>query len=233
MTTARDLVQKAHKKISVLGQGSTLTSEEINDGFDEMNAMIAQWSTDGALIFTETKETFSLSGATSYTIGSGQTFDTTLPRDIKAAYVSENGFDTPLDLIDNVEYASISDKDQTGTPEKIYFDGNYPTGNIYIWPVGYSYTTLTMFTEKPLTSFSSLTTTFEMPLEYETAIIYNLAVRLAPDYEKEASQTVKTIAKDSLAAVSRQNKKNNNNKVAVDSAFLGSGTYDINTGQVR
>lgn len=230
MTTARDIINAAYRKINVLGQGSTLTSEEANDALTEMNDMIAMWSTQGALIYTETKETFTLTGALSYTIGTGGDFSTDIPVDIMAAHVTYADNDYPLQIIDSREYSSITDKDQSGTPRQLYFDSNYPLANIYLWPVNYSGTTLTLFSQKPLTEFASLTTDVSMPPEYRTALVHNLAVRMAPEYEREASMTVKGIAKKSLDLIKAQNKKNNKNTVKVDSAYLRRGVYDIRRG---
>lgn len=233
MTTARDLIKSALKKINELGIGQDLTAEDANDGLTELNSMIASWSTQNALIYTETKETFSLTGAESYTIGSGQDFDTTAPREILSAYVTYGGIDYPVQIVSEREYAYISDKDLTGIPEKLYFDSNYPIANAYIWPVNNGSMTLTLISLKPLTTLSSLNTDFTMPPEYEAAIIYNLAVRRAPDYEKEASLTVKAIAKSSLAWIKAQNQKNNKGPVKIDISYLSRGRYDIKSNTYR
>jgi hypothetical protein len=191
--------------------------------------MLASWSTDGALIFTETKETFTLTGAESYTIATGGAFNTTSPNDIIAAYVTRTGTDTHLQVIDATEYAKIADKDGTGTPLKIYYDQNYPTPKIYIYPVNQEATTITLISEKALTGFSSLDTVFAMPAEYERALIHNLAIEMASEFGKEPTMTVKRIAKESLDNVKRQNKKNNKGIVVYDGIVRGG--YDIYSGQ--
>lgn len=232
MTTARDNIKDALKKIHVLGVGDTLGGEDASDGFRELNRMLSSWSTEDALIYAETKETFTLTGVESYTIGTGQTFNTTVPRDIKAAYVTYAGLDHYLQIIDAKEYASICDKDLTDIPSQLYFDSNYPTARIYMWPVGYSGMTLTLISEKPLTSFASLDDDFDMPPEYEDAIVYNLAVRRAPDYEREASTEVKRIASNSLKLIKKQNRKNDKGVVATDYP-MRRGDFDINSGRYQ
>ena len=233
MTTARDLINDIYRKINILGAGSDLTSEEANDGLRNVNQMLALWSTQKALIYAETKEAFPLTGATEYTIGDSQDFNTTVPREITSAYVTISGVDYPIQIIDEAEYADISDKDQTGIPTRVYFDSNYPTAKLYFWPVGDTNTTFTMFSVKPLTGFSTLDTDFTMPPEYEAAIVHNGAVWIAPEFEKEASSTVKIIAKQSLDWIKAQNKKNNKGVVKTDSAFLSRGRFDIYTGTYR
>ena len=229
MTTARDIINSAYRKIGVLGQGQSLSASEINDALEALNDMIESWSLEGALIYTETKETFNLTGAVSYTIGSGQTFDTELPNKIVSAYITENGEDTPVNIISQNSYSEIADKDELGSTQDIYFDGNYPTANIYVWPVK-SGITLTLFTEKSLNTFDNVTTDFAMPPAYKRALKYNLAVEVAPEFEKEASRTVKNIAKNSLKLIKAQNKKNNKDPVSLDPIYLRRGRFDIRTG---
>ena len=234
MTKARDLIKASYRKIGVLGAGSSLQNEEAQDALSGLNAMVASWSTVGALIFTETKETFPLTGALSYTIGAGQDFDTTVPKMITSAYSTYSGYDRPIEIIDGEKYGQIADKDYAGLPDKLYFDSNYPTATIYLYPVNYASTTLTMFAQKPLLRFDSLDTVFAMPPEYERAIIYNLAIEMAPEFEAQPSPDVRRIAKSSLDMIKAQNKKNNKNTIKVDGMFLSRcGSFDIRTGYSR
>ncbi len=49
--------------------------------------------------------------------------------------------------------------------------------------------------------------TLDLPPGYERALKYNLAVEIAPEYEREASSTVKDIAKTSYGVVVRTNQQ--------------------------
>ena len=79
MVTARKIINSAFRKIHVLGVGSTLSAEEANDALDTLNAMLASWSAEGDLIFTETVEEFPCTEAETYTMGVGGDFDTVAP----------------------------------------------------------------------------------------------------------------------------------------------------------
>lgn len=234
MTTARDLIKASLRKIQVLGVGASLSPEDAADALEALNAMIASWSVDGALIYTETKETFSLtSGTISYSIGASQTWNTVRPTKIKSGYVTYSGYDTPIRLIGKDDYAEIVDKDVSGVPCEFYYDAGYPAGNVYVYPVPLSNMSVTLFSEKPLTAFASLNTDFEMPPEYERAIVYNLAVEIAPEYEREAPISVKRIAKTSLQLVKTQNRFNDKSIVKAGSEWVGYGEFDINSGTYR
>ena len=209
MTTARDIVKDMLRKIHVLGKGASLDPEEANDALNLLNDMLAVWSVRGDMVYTETKETFNLtSGVRSYTIGPGADFDTTRPLYFKAINVTQGGIDYRLKQVDASYYASIPQKDIDSTPLVFYYDAGYPNGTIYLHPGPGGGYTITLYSFKTLTSFTSLDTVYNMPEEYKAAIIYNGAVWIAPEYEKEASNSIKQIAHETKEAISAQNKRN-------------------------
>jgi hypothetical protein len=209
MTTARDLIKDALRKIHVLGKGQSLDDDEADDALRLLNSMLAMWSVQGDLVFTSSKETFSLTGAGTYTIGSGLDFSTVAPLYITSAYVTTGSTDYDLHRIDDTEYSAISQKTiASSIPEYYYYDGN-PTARIYLYPVDSGATSITINSVKPLTSFATLDTVYDMPAEYEIAIVYNLAVLIAPEYEKEPAFIVSRTANRSLEGIRAQNNRNN------------------------
>jgi len=232
MTTAREIVEAALRKISAIGIGQSLPAEEADQALTALNTLIASWSAEGNMIYAETSETFNITANDgSYTIGTGADFNTSRPLVIQSAYVTLSGDDYPLDLVDFKEYALIGDKTQQGTPEELYYDAGFPTGTIKLWPYPNEAGTITLYSQKALTGFSTLNTSFAMPGEYERALIYNLGIEMAPEYEKEPSMTVMRIAHQSKEIVSTQNTRNDTNVSRVDGALQGQGAFNIYTGQ--
>lgn len=210
ITTARDLVKASLRKISALGVGQSLSAEEAQDALDELNNMLSDWSVEGDLIFTETKETFNLTdNKTTYTIGLGQDFDTTKFINISAAYVTSSGSDYSLMPISRDEYAKKTQKDIGSIPDEFYYDDNYPIANIYLYPTPVNTQSITIYSDKQLTEFASLDTSYAFPAYYRSAIIYNLAMRIAPEYEKEPSATVQREAAKTKKNIKVQNTRNN------------------------
>lgn len=216
MATARDIIKSALRKISAIGTGAPLPAEEASQGLEVLNDMLSTWSAEGDLVFTETRETFNLTSAASYTIGSGGDFDTTRPLYFNAVYVSQGSIDYPLTMIDNKQYANIPLKTTGSIPDVYYYDTGYPLGTIFLFPAPSAASTITLYSVKPLTSFTSLDTDFAMPEEYKSALIYNLATWIAPEYEREASPTVQRLAKRTKSAVVAQNKRNENYMAMLD-----------------
>lgn len=230
MSTAQDLIEGALRKIAVLGYGSSLSNEEAQDGLSALNAMLASWSVDNATIYTESKLNNSWAAGTgSKTIGSGGDIDTTRPTDITAATYTIGTTVYKLDIRDEKERAMLADLTTQGTPSELYYDADYPLANIYLQSIPNTAGTLNLYYRIPLTSFALLTTTFAFPPEYEEALIYNLAIRLAPEYEKEPAPSVIQIANKSLDMVKRQNTKNEKNVSLIDSALTVPTSFNIYT----
>lgn len=232
MTTARDIIKSALRKIAVLGAGASLSANEADDALNALNSMLASWSAEGNMVYVETKETFNLTNDRIYTIGSGADFDTTRPINIKSAYVTQGGTDYPLSEYNNTQYSHLSNKDSTtGIPDVYYYDGDFPTAKIYLYPAPNSVATITINSIKPLTQFTSLTTDFTFPGEYLLALETNLAVLIAPEYEREASPTVKQMAIESKSIVGSQMAKKGYPTSVTDAPSMSTyGGYNIYEG---
>ena len=209
MTTARDIIKSALKKIAVLGTGSSLSNEDATDGLTELNAMIAQFSVEGSMIYNTAEETFPLTAnQQTYTIGSGGDFNTDIPVDIKSMTYTIGSIDYALTPYNEYQWSNISLKSTAGIPYVYWFKDNYPLASINLYYVPSSSGTLTIYSDKRLTGFTDLDTVYAMPPQYESMLVYNLAVRLAPEYEREASMTVQRTAKRAYDTVSNQNRRN-------------------------
>lgn len=235
MTTARTIIESALRKINVIGVGQALSAEEANDALIQLNAMIDSWSVEGWNNYTQVRESFPLTAqVASYTIGSGATFDTSRPVRIIAAFIRQTGsdIDYPLALISADTYAN-SDKLEDGTiPEALYYDGNFPLGTIILLGAPTAGYELHLYSYKENTQFTTLNTDIDLPPGMEQALVYSLAVYMAPEYEKEAYNTVKAEAIRSKKVFKVANTRNEYNQADIDPTAGGSkATYfDVLTG---
>lgn len=203
MVTARTIITKALQKNGALVKNEAPSGDEAADGLDSLNAMIGSWGNDSLNIYARAWETFTLSGGVgSYTIGSGGAFNTVRPTNILASYVRIGSTDYTVGIIDDETYSTISSKTLvTSIPQFLNYDNAYPLGTIRLYPVPSTAYSLFLLSEKPLTEFSSLDTTLSMPPGTERALIYNLAIELAPEYSQPISQELLKIANDSLGSI--------------------------------
>lgn len=229
MATVRDLITASLRLIQEVGAGEVATSESAIDGLSALNRMIDSWSIDKDVIYTESAEVFTVSNP-SHTIGSGADFNTVRPINIEQMFITDGGQTYPLWSNDLSQYALIGDKETTGRPTDFYYDGNFPIGTIKFYPVPDRSYQLNIYSKKALSQFTAITDNVVLPNGYERALIYNLAVEIAPEYGKEAPQSVQLTAAKSLRAIESANNANDSNLLRVDYAITNNSTFNIYSG---
>lgn len=184
-TSALGLIKRSMRILGALGQGKTPSAEEAEHGLTALNTMLESLSTDRLLIYQVTEDTKVLTvGDGIYTIGSGGDLNTTRPDRLDdSCFVSDGNTDYKLASVDDRDYFGIADKSIQGLPRIIHYTLDIPLGTIRLWPVPAEAYTLHVKSWKLLQSFSTLTTEIALPRGYEEMIVFNLAERLAPEYQ--------------------------------------------------
>lgn len=206
MTTAQDIVNGALKKIGVLRKNESPSADESVDALNVLNDIMASWSNDSLLCYATVTDTLSISPASSYSIGTGQTLNTTRPMWIKAATVTSSGIDYELTIVPETDFqVQIAQKSiSSSIPQYLTYNNAYPTGTIKMWPVPSTSLTLTLMSEKLIGTFSALTTTFDMPPGWSHALKLNLATHLYSDYNLPPDPLVIQHGKDAKGALKKQ-----------------------------
>lgn len=213
--TAQTLIKAALRAIGSIATGETPTADELEDGLEAMQLMLRNWSARGIRLYFTTTESVSLTGAESYTWGSGGTITTARPVQIHGAYTSEN----IVEVIDEAKYRRLVVAGYSGPVAYLWYQPQYPLAYLFPWPLDSS--TLYVHSTKELTEPSAITSTIAFPPAYDDAIKWNLAVRLAPEYGKEPSQTVMSLAASTLQAIETLNF----NVPAINTPIAGLGVF--------
>ena len=141
-STARDFITLALKEAGVLGVGQTALSEDINDSFTLLNRMMAQMQKKRWLV-PSLYEVYALgNNQKSNPIGPGRYYNAPRPDKIQAAYfrqINNNG-SNPVDfylkpIFSYENYALITLKSLNSWPQYFFYDGAFPYGNVFIWPI--------------------------------------------------------------------------------------------------
>lgn len=227
MTTVRDLISSSLRKITVLGAGENMSAEDATDGLNSLNQMLDSWSADGQVIYSRSVDTINLSsGVLSYTMGPSGDINTARPVSITEATITQGGLlMNPLMIWGAETYSTLGFPSLQGIPSNLYVNNSFPLLELKLYPVPIGGLQLNIYSMKKLSDFS-LNDTVELPPGYERALIYNLAVEIAPEYEREASATVKNIASDSLSTIKRNNQQYPAPTMAVDPALSQRYTND-------
>lgn len=199
MTTALDLITGAGRLLGVVRKGESLDDDEASDGLSALNAMLSAWASETLIGLARVRESFALSGSSSYTIGAGQTFDTTLPVSISNAFIRNGGVDYPLEEVSDEEYDNITMKTTGGIPYVFCFT-NSPTtetGTIRLYPTPSAGYELHLLSEKPFSALTLSSDIYFPQVAGLRAARYNLAVEMAPEFGVEPSGAVVAIARES------------------------------------
>lgn len=210
MGTVRDLINRSFRLIGVLAAGETPSAQEQTDAFNTLNDMISDWSNQSLFITSILRESFpTVAGQGTYTMGVGGNFNTVRPQSIENCLIVAQATpetELPMTIINKDQYAGIIVKSVTSSiPLFLYPDYGFPFANLNIWPVPSVVTNLILYSWKPLASFVTVNDTVALPTGYQRALIYNLALELAPEYGKEPSPTVLQLALEAKAVVKRLN----------------------------
>lgn len=212
MATVRDLIKSALRQIGAIDPGENVEASEAADALATLNQMLEQWSTENLLVPLTVRERFDLvGGQSSYTMGTGGNFNTTRPVKIEIAKLeTQDGtpYELDMELLTEREWANISDKAQQSTlPTKLYAMGSSPLETLKLWPVPTVANKIVLYSVKTITVFTTINDSVELPQGYYSALKFNLAVELAPEYGKSPSEVTVTKAMSTLKNLKRINKK--------------------------
>ncbi len=206
MTTPAQLIALALVDAGIYGQGQTASAEDTNNAFTRLNWMISEWARKRWLVYHLIDVSFTTTGAVSYTVGNGGDFNTPRPDKIESAFArqlipnSSTPIDYPLEIIQSREdYNRIRMKNLGSWPSLVFYDSDYPLGNLFVWPVPNSgQFSVHISVKQPLAQFATLVEDIAFPPEYEAAIFYNLVIRLQAAFKVPPDPIVVALAKDGL-----------------------------------
>lgn len=220
--TAQTLIKQALRKINAIATGETPTAAEMADGLESLQIMLRSWSSERIMLYTAATDTLAMTGAASYTIGSGGDVNTEWPEHILGAVVDT---DYDLRLIGEARYRSLA-RDSRSIPGFLWYNPAYPLGKLYPWGTGGS--SMVIDSLKALADPSTLTTSVAFPTSYDAAILWNLAIELAPEYGKEPSGVVIMRARETKKALENFNAAKFVNEVDLSHLGRAGWGYDIN-----
>lgn len=229
--TALDLIKTALRQISAIASGEAPTADEGADALVILNDMLAMWSATGLLVPAETVASGALVvGQASYTIGATGDWTNARPIEITAAFIRDGTTDFHLSRATSRTWAGVPDK-QTNAPARVFwYNPTMPDGTLYLDLPSDTTNTLYYTAIAPISSFASLSTTYALAPEQRMAIWSNLALLLAPEYEREPSQMLFATAESSRRTL--EARAASNRAPVASTEFMGAvqGWYDIDRG---
>ncbi len=183
------LVTAALRKLGVLAKGQVADTEDILNGSQALNTVLSKLQTIGMPLWARTNFSFiPTAGIATYQIGVGRTLNTPFPLKMHQALLLDNTGGTAIEMeIHTIyEYNNIKSGASSGQPIQLYYQPLVNFGVITLWPTPDASAVLNkrieMVYQRPFEDFLTATDTPDFPQEWHQAIIYQLAVTLAPEY---------------------------------------------------
>lgn len=187
---ARDIVTTAFRKAKIIAAGETPTSDELQDGLQDLNLLLKTWSAKEHLWIVSEGTQALTAGTASYPI--------TGARRMVSVRRQTAQIDTPLSQFSRQEYYDLPQKLGQSVPNSWFFDPQTSVRTLYIWPTASAAvaanTTLNFTYLRVIEDVDALENDPDVPQEWLEALIFSLAWRLALSYGSDLAATLKAQA---------------------------------------
>jgi len=152
--TRNEIIQSALRKLGVLAEGQTPSTQNYADGSMALNTVISQLRAVGMPLWARSEYTFTPTTNT-YTIGTGMTLSTPFPVKLLQAFRTDTGAKIPLEIVAREDF-NILPTSSNGSPIKINYQSFVNYGIISLWPTPAS------------SNSASITLVYQRPYQYFT-----------------------------------------------------------------
>lgn len=188
--TRNQIIEAAMRKIQALAKGQTPDAEDYANATIALNGLTAQYQTLGMPLWKRTEYALTLvSGQSSYTIGISQSINTVFPLKMNQAILRDTSSGAQIDvqILSVYDFNLLPQNSQgTGEPVNITYQPFINYGVVKVWPTPDATTaankTLALVYQAPVEDFINSTDTPDFPKEWHNALIYGLAVLIAPEF---------------------------------------------------
>jgi hypothetical protein len=222
------LLQNALEDGGIIGVDEDIEQIILNKAFRHANWLLAEWARKRWLVYSITDYSVVTTGAQTYGVGTGQPININ-PRPDRLEYaflrfLTPNSppqfpVDIPLDIIQSREdYARITVKSIGTLAWRIFYDPQWPLGQLFPWPIPQaSLYEIHVGFKTVLPRFTALNQPINFPPEYESAMNWCLARRFRAAFKLPANAEINSLARGSLNTIRLANQAMS---TLVMSAFL-------------
>jgi len=185
-----DIINAAYRKLLVLDIDSTANAAQLTVGTQALNAIVATFQSLGMPLWARKQLAVTMvSGQRDYTIGIGQTINTPFPIHVHQAVLNipPNYSQISVTMMARQDFNLLpsTSTSSSATPVNATYQPFINYGVLSVWPTPNNSTvagtTITLTYQAPFQYFVASTDTPDFPQEWANALIYALAVSLAPE----------------------------------------------------
>jgi hypothetical protein len=184
MTTNSEICAAALRKIGVASASQPIQATELRDALSALGRMLASWQNHRYNLWTYTETSIPLTTAAGYIM------DPT-PVEVIDVRFRRNGLDMPMQQITREEYNALPQKASIGIPSSYFVNRQVNGTTLTVWPLlaaGVGESLEVTYSRAIATHLSG--DAMDFPAQFEDAVVYGLAARLADDYEVAADRVI-------------------------------------------
>lgn len=213
--TALAILTAAGQEIGALAAGESFSNDDQAWVLQKLQRLIDRYNARMPMIYNVNFTLFTLNPPSSplapTTIGPGGDFDVN-QRPVKIESIGlildggNPGVELPMNSRDDAWWANNRIKGLTSTlPTDFYYSPDWPLGQIYFWPVPTASHQVRIGTRAVLGEYTDYSQGFSLPPGYWDLIVYELAISIAPSFEREPSQVLISAWKTAQKTVETNN----------------------------
>lgn len=206
-----DIVKAALTEIGVLAADEEPATADLNWVLQKLQRLIDRYNARKTMVYNVNFSTFTLAANQSpQTIGPGADFDV-IQRPIEILSIGlilpgTPGVEIQLRPRDQAWWAAQTIKDLTSSlPTDFYYSPDWPNGSIYFWPVSTSSYVVRVQSRLVLAQTVDYNSDFTMPPAYWDAIVYPLAISIAPSFTRQVAPELTALAREAVKAIQVNN----------------------------
>lgn len=200
-----------YRKLGLLDVAEPMPADWAELALEELNAMLTTLGTAKLNVYTIDRTVFPLViGQQAYTLGaSGADFNMPRPQRIDMLSVvpaSDPTLEIPIEMDTEETWREIGIKSTTCSwPTECLVTNGFPKWTLEFWPVPSELSSVVVYSWGPLQQFSNLDAALAMPEGYEDWAVYNLAVRMAPNFKMQPDPIITGLASEARQLIKTAN----------------------------
>lgn len=186
--TRSDIIKAALRKIGALGDWEDPTENQITVAAAAFQPLVKAWQAHGMPVWAIKEQGIACSFLAdgSVEIGIGAEVNVAKPLKVFQAFLRRADKDMPVQVYDRTNFNSLTNKTITGIPNIIYYQPLVNTGILRCYPRPDADTqangTMIIHYQAMYEDMDTQSDDLGFPSEWSKAVIYQLAVDLAPEY---------------------------------------------------
>ena len=178
----REIVADALRKIGVVAIDDEAAAEEMAYGARALDRMLNAWQNEGHSLWAVAEQTVPMNGAGLYALPQ---------RAVRVHHVSRqtDGRSVPLQRLMREEWDNLPNRGAVGVPTSYYVDQQRTATILWVWPVSAT-GHLRVTYDRAVEDMTKPAAQVDVPPEWEEAVVYGLASRLADDFQRQVPTVI-------------------------------------------